>query len=68
MVIKSIEPDGVHVILNIIDLMILNNSMNEARECLEDWEFEIRVGATKSEQASLLKKFGELIDKQQSVE
>lgn len=39
MEIKSVEPEGVCVFLNRDDLMILNNSMNEARECLEDWEF-----------------------------
>jgi len=68
MEIKSLGPDGAHVILNMVDLIILNNSMNEARECLEDWEFETRVGATKNELANLLETFGELIDQQRSVE
>jgi len=44
------------------ELVILNNSINESMEALEDWEYPIRVGASKHEARALLSELGRLID------
>ncbi len=44
------------------ELILLNNALNEilhGPEAIEDWEFQTRIGSTKEEAESLLKKLKE---------
>jgi len=44
------------------ELVILNNSIGESLEALEDWEYPTRVGGEKNEARELLSEIGKLID------
>lgn len=39
---------------------LLSNALNESLESLDDWEFEVRMGASKDEVAKLLAAFGQI--------
>lgn len=41
----------------------LSNALNEARECLDLWEFQTRMGAEPEEAEALLKQIGHLLQK-----
>lgn len=52
----------VSVILTKRELTILANSINEAREAVEAWEFSTRVGADPAEAEELRIKISSLLD------
>ncbi len=58
---------AVTVQLNSAELVTLCNSMNEALEAVEDWEFETRLGVSKSAVQQLLNAFKELIPESQRM-
>jgi hypothetical protein len=47
---------NVTVSLTLDEIVSLCSALNEVIECVEDWEFEVRLGRTKVEIENLLKK------------
>ena len=44
------------------EIGLLCGALNEVLECIEDWEFSIRLGCTKNEGEALLRKMNRLYD------
>jgi hypothetical protein len=54
------QEKGILVRLTADDVVALNNALNESLEHLEEWEFETRMGVTKSEVQALLNTFSKI--------
>lgn len=60
MKLVSQDPALITVQLTPDEAALLGNALNESLECLEDWEFEVRMGAPKIEVEKLLLTFGQI--------
>ncbi len=49
--------DEVQVRLTVDEVVAISNGLNEALESLEEWEFHVRMGVTRSEAEGLLEAF-----------
>ena len=52
--------DEVQVRLTVDEVVAISNGLNEALESLEEWEFHVRMGVTRSEAEGLLEAFREI--------
>ena len=59
------QPDGieevVRISLSMDELYLIASSVNEAIECVDDWEFETRLGASKAAARNLHAELGWLL-------
>jgi hypothetical protein len=60
MEILNQDKSGISLKLNLNEIIMLNNSMNEVLEKIEDWEFQTRIGYSKDEIRKLLNQFEQL--------
>jgi hypothetical protein len=56
----SDQQKEVLVVLNSEEIVALSNALNESLEHFEEWEFETRMGVSRSEVQTLLRAFSEI--------
>lgn len=62
------SPENLTLQLTRDEAALLSNALNESLEGLDDWEFEIRMGAPKEEVAKLLAAFGQISAPEQTAD
>jgi hypothetical protein len=64
---NNITKDAITVVFSPEELTFLSNSINEALEAVEEWEFQTRTGETKKRAMEIQAQLREILDQAQRV-
>jgi hypothetical protein len=61
MKIIQTEKDFATIAFTRDELGTLGNALNEVRGCIEEWEFQTRMGVTRTEAEELMREIGKVV-------